>query len=123
MLEALFNFIIKLFFWIMGIIGSIIIYPIQALIVTIIPQMGEYVAIALNFFSTQVFPMMSFAKELFLDYSCMPRPVFALLVTFLITKWAIAPAIRSILFIINVFRLYKGGITINLNQGTATYKP
>ena len=38
MLDALFNFILKLFFWLIGVIGSIIIYPIQAIIVTLVPQ-------------------------------------------------------------------------------------
>lgn len=38
MLEAIFNFIIQLFFWLIGLIGSIVIYPVQALLVTIIPR-------------------------------------------------------------------------------------
>jgi len=78
--------------------------------------MGEAIAVTLNFFSNQVFPILSFVKELVLDLSCMPRPVFALLTTFLLTKWAIAPAVRSIIFIINAYRLFRGGMTINLSH-------
>lgn len=39
MLKALFNFILKIFFWLIGIIGSIVIYPIQLLLVAIIPNL------------------------------------------------------------------------------------
>lgn len=38
MIEAIFNFLINVFFWLIGVIGSLIIYPIQALLVTIIPR-------------------------------------------------------------------------------------
>lgn len=117
MLTAIFNFIIQVFFWLCGVIGSIIIFPIQLIIVGIIPGMGDAIATTLNFFNNQVFPMLSFVKEFVLDLSCMPRPVFALLTTFLLTKWAIAPAIRSIIFIINTYRLFRGGVTINLSHG------
>lgn len=117
MLTAIFNFIIQVFFWLCGVIGSIIIFPIQLIIVGIIPGMGDAIASTLNFFTNQVFPMLSFVKEFVLDLSCMPRPIFALLTTFLLTKWAIAPAVRSIIFIINTYRLFRGGVTINLSHG------
>lgn len=42
MLEAIFNFIINLFFWLIGLIGSIVIYPVQALLVTIIPRTWRF---------------------------------------------------------------------------------
>lgn len=38
MLESLFDFIIDIFFWLIGIIGSIVIYPVQVLLVSIIPR-------------------------------------------------------------------------------------
>ena len=39
MLNALFTFIIDIFFWIVKIVGSIIIYPVQAIIVSIFPDL------------------------------------------------------------------------------------
>lgn len=111
MLEALFNFILKVFFWLIGLIGSIIIYPIQALLVTIIPSLGEYLTSFLNWTSTDVFPMVSFCKELFLQISCCPRPLFTLLISTLFARWLLAPAIRSIMLIINIWKIKSGGKT------------
>lgn len=117
MLTAFFNFIIKIFFWLCGLIGSLVLYPIQLIVVALIPGMGELIVTSLTFFNNQLFPVLSFCKELFLDISCMPRPVFALLTTFLLSKWLIAPAIRSIIFVINMYQLLRGGMTINLSHG------
>ena len=49
MLEALFDFIINLFFWLVGLIGSIVIYPVQAILVTIIPGIGDFIGTVLGF--------------------------------------------------------------------------
>lgn len=117
MLTAIFNFIIKIFFWLCGLVGSIVIYPIQLIIVTLFPTIGDFIVVTLNFFNTQLFPFVSFAKELFLDVSNLPRPLFSILVTFILARWAIAPAVKSIILIINTYRLLKGGMTINLQHG------
>lgn len=111
MLQAIFNFILEVFFWLVGVIGSIVIYPIQALIVTIVPSIGDYLSIFLNFFNTQVFPMLSFTKELFLQLTCCPRPLFTILITTIFARWALAPAIRSILLIVNIWKIKSGGQT------------
>lgn len=111
MLEALFDFIINLFFWLVGIIGSIVIYPVQAILVTIIPGIGDFTGTVLGFFNTYLWPMVSFVKELFLDLSCCPRGLFSIFITFILARWAIAPAIRSIKLIINIWKLKSGGVT------------
>lgn len=111
MIEALFQFIINIFFWLIGLIGSLLIYPIQILIVSIFPGLGEYVSILLTFLNEQFFPMLSFAKELILDLTCLPRPLFFILITFIITKWSIAPAIRTTKLIINIWKIKSGGKT------------
>lgn len=122
MLEAIFNFFIKIFFWLCGIIGTLILYPIQALVVTIFPSIGDLISTTLNFFNNHFFPVLSFAKEFFLDVTCLPRPIFALFITFLLTKWLLAPAIRSIIFLINMWNLLHGGLTINVQHGTKYVK-
>lgn len=111
MLEALFNFIIEIFFWLVGVVGSLIIYPVQALIVTIFPGLGDFIGTTLGFFNTYLFPMLSFVKELFLDLSCLPRPLFSIFITFILARWALAPAIRSIKLILNIWKLKSGGDT------------
>lgn len=111
MLESIFNFILEAFFWLIGVIGSIVIYPIQAIIVTLVPAIGDYLSIFLNFFNTQVFPMLSFSKEVFIQISCCPRPLFTILITTIFARWAIAPAIRGILLIMNIWKIKSGGNT------------
>lgn len=58
-----------------------------------------------------VFPMISFVKEFFLDLTCLPRPLFSILITFMLARWAIAPAVRSVKLIINIWKLKSGGAT------------
>lgn len=111
MLEALFDFIVNAFFWLVGIIGSIVIYPVQALLVSIFPGIGDFIVNVLGFFNTYLFPMLSFVKELFLDLSCCPRGLFSIFITFVLARWAIAPAIRSIKLIVNIWKLKSGGST------------
>lgn len=111
MIEAIFNFVLNVFFWLVGLIGSIVIYPIQALIVTLVPSIGDFLSIFLGFMRESLFPMISFAKELFLEISCCPRPLFVILITTVFARWAIAPAIRSILLIINIWKIKSGGKT------------
>jgi len=109
MFEALFSSIMNLFFWLIGLIGSIVIYPIQAILVTIFPALGDYITTIMNFFNNDFFPWLSFTKELILDLTCLPRPIFYLFVGFIISKWAIAPAIRSIKLILNIWKIKSGG--------------
>lgn len=111
MIEALFNFIIKLIFWLFGVLGSIIIYPVQVLIVSLIPSLGDFLVTIQNWLTTSIFPMLSFCKEAILDITCCPRPLFSILITFILARWAIAPAIRGIKLMINLWKLAKGGKT------------
>lgn len=111
MIEAIFNFLINLFFWLIGVIGSIIIYPIQAILVTIIPGLGEFIGTTLGFFNTYVWRYLSFMKELVLDVSCLPRPLWSIFIAFIIARWGIAPVVRSIKLIINIWKLKSGGAT------------
>lgn len=111
MLEAVFNFILKIFFWLVGLIGSIIIYPIQLILVAIFPGLGNFIGTVLGFFTQYIFPMISFVKEMFLDLSCLPRPLWSIFVGFVIARWGIAPAIRSCKLLINIWKLKSGGST------------
>lgn len=110
MLEAIFSGLINMFFWIIGIIGSIVIYPIQAIIVTIFPSLGEFITITLNFFNQQIFPLVSFVKDAFLYITGLPNELWLIFVGFVISRYAIAPGIRAIKFLINIWKVYKGTI-------------
>lgn len=108
MLEAIFNFILQLFFWLIGLIGSLIIYPIQAILVTLVPGIGEFISITLGFFNQYVWNYLSFIKELVLDVSCLPRGLWSVFIAFVFARWLIAPAVRSIKLIINIWKLKSG---------------
>lgn len=109
MIEALFSSLMGFFFWLIGLIGSIVIYPIQLILVSVFPALGDYISGILTFLNNQFFPYLSFAKELLLDLTCLPRPLFSILVTFIIARWTIAPAIRSIKLILNIWKIKGGG--------------
>lgn len=109
MIEALFSSLMGFFFWLISLIGSIVIYPIQLILVSVFPALGDYISGILTFLNNQFFPYLSFAKELFLDLTCLPRPLFSILVTFIIARWTIAPAIRSIKLILNIWKIKGGG--------------
>lgn len=111
MLDMIFNFVIDLFFWIIGLIGSIVIYPIQALIVTIFPGIGNFLNDILTFLGEQVAPMISFIKELILEISCLPRELYTILIGFAFTRFLIAPGIRAIKMMVNIWKIKNGGVT------------
>lgn len=73
--------------------------------------LDEFIAITLGFFDTYVWNYLSFIKELVLDVSCLPRALWSLFIGFVIARWAIAPAVRSIKLIINIWKLKSGGAT------------
>lgn len=111
MAQTLLNFVLDLFFWLVGLIGSIVIYPIQLLLVTLFPNIGNFLNDTLSFFNNYVADMISFVKELVLEISCLPRELYLLLIIFIFARFAIAPAIRSIKLIVNIWKFKSGGDT------------
>lgn len=111
MLEGLFNFFINMFFYIIRIIGSIFLYPIQLLIVSVFPTFGEFLSQTLGFFVDYIFPMVGFCKEIFLEVTQCPRALFAIFINFIFIRWAIAPGIRAIKLTLNAWKLAHGGAT------------
>ena len=111
MFEGLLNFLIDAFFWIVGLIGSIVIYPIQLIIVAIFPDIGTYLNQILNFIGEQVAPMITFVKETILGVTCLPNEVYLLFITFIFARFAIAPTIRTIKFVVNMWKFKSGGAT------------
>lgn len=111
MLDAIFTFAIDLFFWVIKIIGTVVLYPIQAIIVTVFPSLGDGLVYLMSFFNNYFFPTLTIAKEMLLDISCLPRPIWLLFINFLFARWAIAPAIRSIKMLVNIWKFTKGSKT------------
>lgn len=111
MFESLFNFLINMFFYVVRLIGGIFLYPIQLLIVSVFPTLGDFIAQTLGFFVEYIFPMVGFCKELFLEVTQCPRALFSIFVNFIFIRWAIAPAIRGIKLALNAWKLAHGGMT------------
>lgn len=109
MIEALFNGFIKIFFWLIKTVGSIILYPIQALLITVFPALGNVIGTLISFFDTYVFPTLSFFRTWVQQIACLDNTVWLIFVAFLILRWAIAPSIRTIKLVLNLFKITKGG--------------
>ena len=109
MIEALFNGFIKIFFWLIKTIGSIVLYPIQALLVTVFPSLGNVIGTLTAFLDTYIFPTLSFFRTWIQQIACLDNTVWLIFVSFLILRWTIAPSIRAIKLILNLFKITKGG--------------
>lgn len=107
-LNGILSFIIKFFFWIIGLIASLVIYPIQAVLVTAFPSLGQYLVDILNFFHSSIFPMISFCRECFLSVTCLPRPLFTATIGIFVFRYTIIPVIRSIVAFVNVYYVARG---------------
>lgn len=108
MVQALLNGIINFFFFLIRIIGSILFLPISALIGTLFPSASSYMSTLYTFMDTYVWSMIKFIIQSFIQLSHMPVGIFYLLVDISLLRWAIIPALRSILLIYNVYRTVKG---------------
>ena len=111
-LSSLLGFIIQLFFWLLGIIASLIIYPIQALLVTAFPELGEFLSTALTYLTNNVFPMISFVKDVILGITCLPSSLWNALIGILVFRVACVPAVRFIKVVINLCRVRAGNIDL-----------
>lgn len=111
-LGSVFSFIIKLVFWLLGIIASIVIYPLQALIVTAFPSLGWALTEILNYCVNDLFPMISFIKDVFLGITCCPPALWNALIGLLAFRVAAVPAVRFILTAINIWKIKSGNINL-----------
>lgn len=109
--QALFNLIFKIFFFIVGLIGSIIIYPIQVLLVSIIPGLGNFITTVANFLYIYILPIVSFIKEAFIEITHVPRELLSIFFGFIIARWLIAPTIRALKLVLSIWKLKSGGST------------
>lgn len=107
-LNGILSFIIKFFIWLITLIASLVIYPIQALLVTAFPTLGEYLVTLLNWFTGSVFPYISFIKQVFLEITCLPQPIFTAIVGIFIFRYTVAPALRGIYMLVNTYFLARG---------------
>lgn len=111
MLQAIFNFLIDFFFFLIKLIVGIPLGLIQVILVTLIPAVRDFISIVNGFFNTYVWNYLSFLKELVLDVSCLPRGLWSSFVGFMVARWVAAPGIRAIKLIVNSWKITHGGDT------------
>lgn len=108
MLRSLFNGLIALLFRLAGILGSVLIYPLQLLLVTIFPNFGDFSAEVLNFLIYKVFVVVSWLKGLFLNLTGFPSTLFQLLVFEISLYLSLAVSIRSLFLVYRIYLLLRG---------------
>lgn len=108
MVKALFNGLISLLLGLAGILGSIIIYPLQLLLVSIFPNFGDFTATVINFFTTKVFVVVAWIKGLFLNLTGFPVTLFQILVFEVTLYLSLAVSIRSLFLIYRLYLLIRG---------------
>lgn len=108
MVQALLNGIIFLFIRIIGVLGSIIIYPLQLIVVQLFPSLGEFSAEALNWIIQNIFPVICFLKHFFLGLTGFPEELWSLLVAELFLWFSLAISVRSLMLVYRLYLFFKG---------------
>ena len=99
MVQALLNGVTQFFLFIIQIIGGIFFLPITALVSIVFPSGADLMPYVYYFLDNHLFPMLKFLIQAFIQASHMPSTVFYLLVDITVLRWAIVPALRSILLV------------------------
>lgn len=108
LLYAIVNIVLKLLGWIAG----IILYPIQVIVVSLFPGLGQALAGVLTYCNNDLFPTIAFIREVFLGVTQLPSSLYLLFIGIFISKFALIPSIVAIKQIVNVWRLKSGNINI-----------
>lgn len=108
MVQALLNGITQFFLFLIQIIGGIFFLPISALLGVIFPQGADFMPYVFYFLDNRLFPMIKFIIQSLITATHMPPAIFYLLVDITVLRWAIVPALRSILLVYNVYQTAKG---------------
>lgn len=108
MLNSIFSAILKVILYIAGFISSVIVSPIFALVELIFPDFTPFMADFNTYVSDYVLRGIAFAREVFLNVTGFPRPLFHLIVTLYLAKLTFHLASIPIKFIINIYRALRG---------------
>jgi len=111
-LSSILGFVIQLFLWLLGVIASLIVYPIQALLVTAFPSLGAFLSTVSGYFTNELFPMISFIKEIFLGITCFPRSLWNIIIGILIFRIGVVPSIRFIKTVLNIIKIKNGDVNL-----------
>ena len=111
MINALVGVILKFFVWVANLIIGLISLPIAGLLNFLIPDVTSYSSQAINFLSTYIFDGLRFAKEIILNVTHFPRPLFGIAVGYITGLYGYFLATSAFRAVINVWKFLKGGKT------------
>ena len=66
----------------------------------------------MTYLTNQVFPMISFVKDVMLGITCLPFSLWNLLIGILVFRITCVPAVRFIKLVINLWRIRAGNIEL-----------
>ena len=96
--------------WLVGFIANILIYPVQALVVTAFPSIGWVFTEITTFCTEKLFPMISFIRDIFLGITCCPTSLWDIFIGILIFRLGVVPVIRTVKVVINVWKIKNGNV-------------
>lgn len=91
-----------------GLLGSVIIYPLQLLLVAVFPSLGEYSALTISFFVEQVYPLLCWLKVGVIKLTGLPYELYQLLIGELVLYFGLAVSIRSLMLVYRLYLFLRG---------------
>lgn len=101
------NLILNLLIWLLKTLSNIFIRPIMTLIFAFIPEIGEYIVQAQNFFSEYIFGTMKFCIRFLLNITGIPQAVITFAFTYLTLKITLHVGMQAVKLIMRIWKLVK----------------
>lgn len=108
MTKALLNGFIRLFFYVVSLLGSIIFVPLQTILTTLIPEIEDYFTLVENFFNETLTPFLIWIRVSICNVMCLDDTIWMLYATWLLALILAAPAVRVLKLIYNLYKTIKG---------------
>lgn len=110
MVSALVNGIFEVVFSVTAWFINLITTPFFVVLNEVFPDLSEYNLQFNSFLSNYVFRGVAFARELFLNFTGMPRDLYYIWVTFMFGIFIFYLSLTIFLFIRNAVRFWKRGL-------------
>lgn len=108
MINKILKLILKFIFWLAGLISSVLFYPIYELLTSLLHDFPDYIDSFNLFLNTQILTIIPFIREVFLNVTNLPRPLFYGLVTLFLGRLATHYLLIAFKFIIKIYYIIRG---------------
>lgn len=110
MVGSLINGFLNMIFSIVSWFTNLITTPFFKFINEAFPDLSAYNIQFNDFLTNYVFRGVAFARELFLNFTGMPREIYYVWILFLFAIFALWLGTTGLTFLINMFRMWKRGL-------------